>query len=212
MRSTAARSIVALRAPWAPDVMAAALVSRVRPAAMTHAPASEARRRRRIFYGLRTAQQTKGAPIRGLFRALIAEGGFCRGAGAEAAGEAHRLRPAKGRRREADGRTPGASPAACRLPPTDSAIRTKTKSVRIGHPETGLRFASKASRIFAGTATSPLGVNRSSTAPFPVCLRTGSDDQPADKAGKNRRLRESLTPAAEGKRGLSTEPETSSLG
>ena len=38
------------------------------------------RRRRRQFYGLRTAQRTKGAPVRGLFGALIGRAGFCRGA------------------------------------------------------------------------------------------------------------------------------------
>jgi hypothetical protein len=83
-----------------------------------------ARRSRRIFYGLRTAQRTKGTPVQ-----TLAPGSY-------SGGLASVEKPTLFR-------------------PIALAIRTKTKRVRIGHPETGLRFASKASRIFAGTAILP---------------------------------------------------------
>ena len=144
-------------------------------------PRARARRRRRIFYGLRTAQRTKGAPVRRLFRALIAEGRLLSRSGL--------------------------------LPDVSQQQRRK----RSGQKQTGYESATperdsdsrqKRVEFFAGTATSPQSASidrqRLLSPSAPERDRTISRGTKRVRIGD---LRESLPPAAEGKRGLSPERE-----
>ena len=86
-------------------------------------------------------------------------------------------------------------------------IRSTTNRVRIGAPDSGLGFVGKASPIFAkSVAEGLLALLDRQSLPSPpkrVCADPGRGGEIGDKAGRNRRRRESRSSPAERQAGMS---------